>query len=170
MFEYNVKIKKVSGRLNESVLPKKNLVVKSKSELSMRNILQKAAKYLLENYGLELSDADITEVSSDTNRKSNLQNKVFTPEEVNVLLNGVDFQGFNGVGEDYYHAILNDAVKFSDDLPESKERIRKVFSQKNLRTLLTDFVRFTRLAIKNDKNQAVSVFQDALLDLEELVK
>lgn len=52
MFEYNVKIKKVSGRLNESVLPQKNLVVKSKSELSMRNVLKEAAKYLLENYGL----------------------------------------------------------------------------------------------------------------------
>lgn len=61
MFEYNVKIKKVSGRLNESVLPQKNLVVKSKSELSMRNVLKEAAKYLLENYGLELIDALIVE-------------------------------------------------------------------------------------------------------------
>ena len=59
MFEYNVKIKKVSGRLNESVLPQKNLVVKSKSELSMRNVLKEAAKYLLENYGLELGDAEV---------------------------------------------------------------------------------------------------------------
>ena len=44
MFEYNVKIKKVSGRLNESVLPQKNLVVKSKSELSMGNVLKKSSQ------------------------------------------------------------------------------------------------------------------------------
>lgn len=79
MFEYNVKIKKVSGRLNESVLPQKNLVVKSKAELSMRNVLKEAAKYLLENYGLELSDA---EVSSKPKRKAPLQKERFTTEEL----------------------------------------------------------------------------------------
>lgn len=79
MFEYNVKIKKVSGRLNESVLPQKNLVVKSKTELSMRNVLKEAAKYLLENYGLELGDA---EVSSKPKRKAPLQKERFTTEEL----------------------------------------------------------------------------------------
>lgn len=79
MFEYNVKIKKVSGRLNESVLPKKNLVVKSKAELSMRNILKKAAQYLLENYGLEMRDA---EVSSKPKRKAPLQKERFTIKDI----------------------------------------------------------------------------------------
>ena len=170
MFKYSVKIRKVSGRLNESVLPNKNLVIKSKVEKTQREVLRQAAKYLLENYGLELGDADISEVSSNPKRKSNLQNKVFTPEELKVLLNGVDFQGFNDVGADFYQAILNDAMKFSDDLPGAKEHIRKVFSQEKLRHLLTDFVIIARVAIKNDKNQAVSVFQNALLELEELVK
>ena len=32
MYKYNVQILKVSGRLNESVLPSKNLVVKSKTK------------------------------------------------------------------------------------------------------------------------------------------
>lgn len=78
MFEYNVKIKKVSGRLNESVLPQKNLVVKSKSELSMRNVLKEAAKYLLENYGLEMRDADVKKVG----RKAPLQKEQFTIEDL----------------------------------------------------------------------------------------
>ena len=78
MFEYNVKIKKVSGRLNESVIPQKNLVVKSKSELSMRNVLKEAAKYLLENYGLELSDAEVKKPV----RKAPLQKERFTTEEL----------------------------------------------------------------------------------------
>ncbi len=80
MFEYNVKIKKVSGRLNESVLPQKNLVVKSKSELSMRNVLKEAAKYLLENYGLQMRDAEVT---SKPVRKAPLQREQFS---INDLL------------------------------------------------------------------------------------
>ena len=78
MFEYNVKIKKVSGRLNESVLPQKNLVVKSKSELSMRNVLKEAAKYLLENYGLELGDAEVKKPV----RKAPLQKERFTIKDI----------------------------------------------------------------------------------------
>jgi hypothetical protein len=60
MFKYSVSIKKVSGRLNESVLPNKNLTVKSKTELNNKSVFNKASKYLMENYGLELESADIT--------------------------------------------------------------------------------------------------------------
>lgn len=59
MFKYNVSIKKVSGRLNESVLPNKNLTVKSKNELNEKAVFNEAAKYLMENYGLELESADV---------------------------------------------------------------------------------------------------------------
>lgn len=59
MYKYNVQIKKVSGRLNESVLPNKNLTVKSKEELNEEAVFNKAAKYLMENYGLELESADV---------------------------------------------------------------------------------------------------------------
>ena len=83
MFEYNVKIKKVSGRLNESVLPQKNLVVKSKSELSMRNVLKEAAKYLLENYGLELGDAEVKKPV----RKAPLQREQFSINDLLSLCN-----------------------------------------------------------------------------------
>ena len=60
MFKYSVSIKKVSGRLNESVLPNKNLTVKSKSELNEEAVFNEAAKYLMEKYSLELESADIT--------------------------------------------------------------------------------------------------------------
>lgn len=59
MFKYSVSIKKVSGRLNESVLPNKNLTVKSKTELNNEAVFNQAAKYLMENYGLELESADV---------------------------------------------------------------------------------------------------------------
>ena len=59
MFKYNVSIKKVSGRLNESVIPNRNLTVKSKAELNEEAVFNQAAKYLMENYGLELESADV---------------------------------------------------------------------------------------------------------------
>ena len=83
MYKYSVKIRKVSGRLNESVLPQKNLVVKSKSELSMRNVLEKAAKYLLENYGLELGDAEVKKPV----RKAPLQREQFSINDLLSLCN-----------------------------------------------------------------------------------
>lgn len=59
MYKYSVQIKKVSGRLNESVLPNKNLTVKSKTELNEETVFNRATKYLMENYGLELESADV---------------------------------------------------------------------------------------------------------------
>ena len=59
MYKYSVSIKKVSGRLNESVLPKKNLVIKSRTKKSRQSILDESAKYLFKNYGLKLIDAKV---------------------------------------------------------------------------------------------------------------
>ena len=47
MFKYNVQIKKVSGRLNESVLPSKSLVVKSKTKKSKTELLSETSKLVL---------------------------------------------------------------------------------------------------------------------------
>lgn len=63
MYKYSVSIKKVSGRLNESVLPNKNLTIKSKSELNEEAVFNQAAKYLMEKYGLELESADVAPIS-----------------------------------------------------------------------------------------------------------
>jgi hypothetical protein len=59
MYKYSVSIKKVSGRLNESVLPNKNLTVKSKTELNDEAVFNEAAKYIMENYSLELESAEV---------------------------------------------------------------------------------------------------------------
>ena len=64
MYKYSVSIKKVSGSLNESVLPNKNLTVKSKSELNEEAVFNQAAKYLMENYSLELESADVMPIAS----------------------------------------------------------------------------------------------------------
>ena len=64
MYKYSVQIKKISGRLNESVLPNKNLTVKSKTELNEEAVFNRAGKYLMENYGLELESADVAPMAA----------------------------------------------------------------------------------------------------------
>ena len=59
MYKYSVKIRKVSGRLNESVLPQKNLVIKSKSRISQKKAFMMVEKYLKNKYGLTLHEAEI---------------------------------------------------------------------------------------------------------------
>jgi hypothetical protein len=79
MFKYSVSIKKVSGRLNESVLPNKNLTVKSKTELNEEAVFNEAAKYLMENYSLELESADVApmgDASSDSNFFDQLRQRI----------------------------------------------------------------------------------------------
>lgn len=61
MFKYNVKIQKVSGSLNESVLPSKSLVVKSKTEKTDKEVFAEASKYYKEKYGLVIESGDVTE-------------------------------------------------------------------------------------------------------------
>lgn len=79
MYKYSVQIKKVSGRLNESVLPNKNLTVKSKTELNEEAVFNRAGKYLMENYGLELESADVTPMDaapSDSNFFDQLRQRI----------------------------------------------------------------------------------------------
>ena len=59
MYKYKINIKKVSGSLNESSIPSKNLVVKSKTKKSKNTILNEASKYYKKNYGLIIESADI---------------------------------------------------------------------------------------------------------------
>jgi len=65
MFKYNVKIQKVSGSLNESVLPNKNLVIKSKTAKSNEQLFAEASEYYKNKYGLVIESADLENVSSE---------------------------------------------------------------------------------------------------------
>lgn len=114
MFKYNVKIQKVSGSLNESILPNKNLVVKSKTQKTDKQVFAEASKYYKEKYGLVIESADVTEnkiVNFEVGeiyeglfldnygwRKSyNLQFQVVSRNEEYVVLKAVagDFENYN---------------------------------------------------------------------------
>ena len=59
MYKYRIIIKKVSGRLNESVLPSKSLVVKSKTKKTDKQIFAEASKYFKNKYGLVIESAEV---------------------------------------------------------------------------------------------------------------
>lgn len=59
MFKYRIQIKRVSGRLNESAIPNKNLVYKSKRQISEKKVFVEASKYFKEKYGLVIESAEI---------------------------------------------------------------------------------------------------------------
>lgn len=63
MYSYKIQIKKVSGRLNESALPKKSLVIRSKEEKKMNQLFKEADEYLQKTYGLSLESADINPIA-----------------------------------------------------------------------------------------------------------
>ena len=61
MYKYKVQVKKVSGRLNESVLPSKNLIVKTKTKKSKSAVLAEASKFFKKKYGLVIESAEMYE-------------------------------------------------------------------------------------------------------------
>ena len=65
MFKYNVKIQKVSGSLNESAMPSKNLVVKSKTKKTDKEVFAEASKFFKNKYGLIIESADVSSVGSN---------------------------------------------------------------------------------------------------------
>ena len=84
MYRYNVTINKVSGRLNESVLPSKSLVVESKSIKTKEKVLSEASDYIEKKYGLMIEDADV-ELASKPKRKAPLKKEVFTLEDLKQI-------------------------------------------------------------------------------------
>ncbi len=59
MYKYNVKIRKIGGRLNESALPSKSLSIKSKKRISSNKAFSLIETYLKRDYGLTLLEAEI---------------------------------------------------------------------------------------------------------------
>ena len=59
MMKYNVSIKRVSGRLNESALPSKNLVIKSKTKKNKSELLSETSKFFKNKYGLKVESIGI---------------------------------------------------------------------------------------------------------------
>lgn len=96
MYEYKIKIMKISGRLNESAdeLPKV-LSYKSKQKLNERAIFNKTLKYIRSKYGVVLEMADIENVDPSIDPRTKLALKSFVQSMMDgnsdeAILNGQD--------------------------------------------------------------------------------
>ena len=59
MYKYKVQIKRVSGRLNESVLPDKVINIESQTRMTDKQAFNEASNYLKSKFGLVLEMADV---------------------------------------------------------------------------------------------------------------
>ena len=84
MYKYNVKIQKVSGRLNESVLPSKNLVIKSKTKKTHKQVFAESSKYFKNKYGLVIEMAEISSESGkfDVNELRSIAEEILSNPSV----------------------------------------------------------------------------------------
>ena len=76
MYKYKVQVKKVSGRLNESVLPSKSLVVKSKTKKTDKQVFAEASKYFKKKYGLVIESADVASLDDDRRIHSEIMSEM----------------------------------------------------------------------------------------------
>ena len=146
MFKYKINIKRVSGRLNQSVLPSKNLVVNSKTRKSKRTILAEASRYFKKKYGLVIESAKIS---------SGVENIV---EKFESILNKIElgsnlkqFDGLEEIIQDYYDE------DFFDDITEAKYDFCSEL-RKNFRKLISTDQSF-RNADKQLSQISASVLQ-----------
>lgn len=76
MYKYKVQVKKVSGRLNESVLPSKSLVVKSKTKKTNKQVFAEASKYFKKKYGLFIESANVANLDDDRRIHSEIMSEM----------------------------------------------------------------------------------------------
>lgn len=60
--KYRLNIKKVSGVMKNSALPKKSLVIESRTKKSKKSIVNECSKYLKKNYGLKLESFEVEQI------------------------------------------------------------------------------------------------------------
>lgn len=59
MYGYTIKIKQISGKINENKIPKKSLIIKSKKMISENEAFEVASEYLKKKYNLTLESARV---------------------------------------------------------------------------------------------------------------
>ena len=188
MYKYNVQILKVSGRLNESVLPSKNLVIKSKSKKTDEQIFAEASKYFKNKYGLVIESLNVTgfdgeEPSNVTT--GNTQGEVsFTKQSNTVTFGKYSVEKNKWIGKQYskpdffavmreityalqdnkvhYVAEDNEQTGTSDEFEESVNEVR-TFNRRDeeqIMEAIKDYLRGrdTYVSAKINKNNELEVY------------
>lgn len=126
MYTYKIKIKKVSGRLNESILPSKNLVIKSNKSLSKKAILKEANAYFKKKYGLTVESLDTSnDIGNLITRFENEWKKAFSSPNLN------NYDDLGDLVQEYY------GNGISDSFEEAKDEYCSSFEEDFRRVILS---------------------------------
>ena len=188
MFKYKVQIKKVSGRLNESVLPSKNLVVKSKTKKSNKQVFAEASKYFKKKYGLVIESLEVTgfdgEEPSNVTTGNTQGEATFTKQSNTVSFGEYSVEKNKWIGKQYskhdffavmreityavqenkvhYVAEDNEQTGTSDEFEESVNEVR-TFNRRDeeeIMEAIKDYLRGrdTFVSAKINKNNELEVY------------
>ena len=111
MYKYKVQVKKVSGRLNESVLPSKSLVVKSKSKKSKRAVLAEASKFFKKKYGLVIEMASIEQPKQ---QKVTVEMLYKMGIDMDLAEPICDFMNKNGIPRKFAHEVEENTYSYEN--------------------------------------------------------
>ena len=188
MYKYNVKIQKVSGRLNESVLPSKNLVVKSKTKKTNKEVFAEASKFFKNKYGLVIESLEVTgfdgeEPSNVTTgntqggasfaKQSNVMNfgdySVEKNKWINKQYSGRDFfsvmseitYGLDG-NKVHYVAEDNESTGTHDEFEETESEVR-TFNRRDEESIMGAIKEYIRgrdtfVSAKINKNNEIEIY------------
>lgn len=111
MYNYRIQVKKVSGSLNESVLPSKSLVVKSKTKKSKNEVLVEASKYFKNKYGLVIEMASITQPKRQKVTVEMLYRMGIDMDLVEPIC---DFMNKNGIPRKFAHEVEENTYSYEN--------------------------------------------------------
>lgn len=188
MFKYNVQILKVSGRLNESVLPSKNLVIKSKSKKTDEQIFAEASKYFKNKYGLVIESLNVTgfdgEEPSNVTTGNTQGEASFTKQSNTVTFGEYSVEKNKWIGKQYskhdffavmreitydlqdnkvhYVAEDNEQTGTSDEFEESVNEVR-TFNRRDEESIMDAIKEYIRgrdtfVSAKINKNNEIEIY------------
>ena len=160
MYKYNVQVQKVSGSLNEGVLPNKTIVVKSKTEKSDEEVFAEASKYYKEKYGLVIESANVT-----TRKPYGPP----IPEEFKQTCSDLAFSFAHSPEKDWQqgiHDILHGFARL-EDWAERDFDCHPGFIEEGLRIVLRGFSEIDIEKIANAKKTVEELHKQSLQFIEE---
>ena len=125
MYGYTIKIKQISGKINENKIPKKSLIIKSKKMISENEAFEVASEYLKKKYNLTLESAKVInegfmdKMKGMFGKKKEEKQEVLTPPTFpdlsGVLSNpSYDTESFNAYWKEISHSLKFAGVDESD--------------------------------------------------------
>lgn len=145
MYGYTIKIKQISGKINENKIPKKSLIIKSKKMISENAAFEVASEYLKKKYNLTLESARVInegfmdKMKGLFGKKKEEKQEVITPPTFPDLSGILSNPSYNTESSIKYWKEISRSLKFAG-VDESDIKIMKNYCT-GLQVALREFIR-----------------------------